>query len=560
MRNAAIFYDLENVLGGYGDGLGRRVAGLSLDDIERQISQGRYQGSIGSYAVKRAYADWSTPNLKVLRKALVEQGIEPRQVFGFGDGGKTNAADIELVIDVLELAYTRPEVSLFVIVSGDGGFGSVVRKLHEFGKTVVVAGYPERSGRALRAVCDEFVELRRVSADPKAPATPVPAPITAPVAGNGTSAGKVGLWVDFERAAPAPPATPALDRATHAQAVRDLIIALQADERCRARLGDGVSLALFGALAYRYVDRGEVRASGGLQALLGQALPGTGYVIEHPGTGQARLIAEGDGAPASQPPSPTRPQPEVFTELSEVDPRMLPFELRPLVEQRLQDMPDDQLPMTMIGNLMPGPEIRQVIRDFYGSMTSLLRVALSVSDACVVRMTNQAADTAVRWRDAAVEAADAEILAELPPLTEDRYARVLLRRAQLGMPDDPNDLHDIMTALVAAPPRGGETVEDVAARLVEDGTVPEAVELATLTDTLHSLNQMEVLGAAALGDSLQELRDELGRKLSVVLAEHDVNAEYLLPELLGPSVVGAQDGVADVEPAPSEPAVIDEAG
>src|SRR6185436_11946517 len=79
--------------------------------------------------------------------------------FGFDRGEKKNAADIELVIDAIDLAYTRPALTTFVIVSGDGGFSSLVKKLHELGKSALVCAYPDRISPALRAVCDVYVDL-----------------------------------------------------------------------------------------------------------------------------------------------------------------------------------------------------------------------------------------------------------------------------------------------------------------------------------------------------------------------------------------------------------------
>lgn len=193
-RDTAMFFDLENVLGGYGKNLSSRLEQVSLPAIVQAIRQhGGTAGVIKEFAVKRAYADWSVTRLASLRRQLVEQGIEPRQTFAFGSQGKTNAADVELVIDVLDLAYMRPEISTFVIVSGDGGFGTLVRKLHEFGKTVVIGAYERDTSRGLRAVCDYFVDLS--SADLLESSEPVestseatPETVQTPIARNGAIA------------------------------------------------------------------------------------------------------------------------------------------------------------------------------------------------------------------------------------------------------------------------------------------------------------------------------------------------------------------------------------
>lgn len=155
--NTAVFFDIENVLGGYDNDAIATVSISQIMDIIRQ--EGSNAGLISSVAVNRAYANWSIARLSVLRREIVEQGIEPKQIFGFDRGEKKNAADIELVIDAIDLAYTRPALTTFVIVSGDGGFSSLVKKLHELGKAVVVCAHPDRISPALRAVCDVYVDL-----------------------------------------------------------------------------------------------------------------------------------------------------------------------------------------------------------------------------------------------------------------------------------------------------------------------------------------------------------------------------------------------------------------
>jgi hypothetical protein len=96
--------------------------------------------------------------METLRREMTENGIEPRQIFGFDPEGLKNAADIELVIDAMDLAYLRPEIRTYVLVTRDGGFASLARKLHELGKSVVVCSGP-RCSHALRSVADRFIYL-----------------------------------------------------------------------------------------------------------------------------------------------------------------------------------------------------------------------------------------------------------------------------------------------------------------------------------------------------------------------------------------------------------------
>lgn len=157
--NTAIFYDIENLLKGYSFSQ-QMIANLSLGEILEAIQQ---TGKIGQIAVQRAYANWSDPRLAIMRGEINELGVDPIQVFGFSREQKKNAADIQLAIDAVDLAHVRPALEVFVIVSGDGGFASLAKKLHEYGKTVIGCAYRSATSRTFRAVCDDFVWI----ADPE---------------------------------------------------------------------------------------------------------------------------------------------------------------------------------------------------------------------------------------------------------------------------------------------------------------------------------------------------------------------------------------------------------
>jgi uncharacterized LabA/DUF88 family protein len=151
--NTAIFYDIENLLKGYSFSY-QLLANLSLKEIMGSIKQ---TNRLGQVAVQRAYANWSDSRLANMRFEINELGIDPIQVFGFSRDQKHNAADIQLAIDAIDLAHVRPAVEVFVIVSGDGGFASLAKKLHEYGKTVIGCAYKKATNRVFQAVCDDFV-------------------------------------------------------------------------------------------------------------------------------------------------------------------------------------------------------------------------------------------------------------------------------------------------------------------------------------------------------------------------------------------------------------------
>lgn len=149
--NTAILYDIENLMGGYGNA--DMLSNLSLKDIYNEIQK----KDIGNIAIQRAYANWSDPRLNILRGDIIELGVEPIQMFGFGRGPQKNASDIQLAIDAIDIAFTRKAIEIFIIVSGDGGFSALAKKLHEYGCMVIGCAYKRATNRVFKAVCDDFV-------------------------------------------------------------------------------------------------------------------------------------------------------------------------------------------------------------------------------------------------------------------------------------------------------------------------------------------------------------------------------------------------------------------
>lgn len=151
LRNTAVFIDMENLFGGYAG----EVRGVPVKRIIAEIRRiGTELGVVSDIAIMRAYANWADGRLGVYRRELMEVGIEPIQVFGFGASVK-NAADIELVVDALSTVYEAPFIEVVVVVSGDGGFVPLVRHLHALGKYVLVVSTPSPPpNKLLRAVAD----------------------------------------------------------------------------------------------------------------------------------------------------------------------------------------------------------------------------------------------------------------------------------------------------------------------------------------------------------------------------------------------------------------------
>ncbi len=153
--NTAIFYDVENLLKGY-NASKDYISSISLKTIFKEVKK---VPNVGRVIVQKAYANWSDSRLSVMKREINELGIEPVQIFGFSHYQKKNAADIQLAVDAIDLAYVRESVDVFVIVSGDGGFSAVAKKLHEYGKYVIGCGYKSSTNYILESICDHFIGI-----------------------------------------------------------------------------------------------------------------------------------------------------------------------------------------------------------------------------------------------------------------------------------------------------------------------------------------------------------------------------------------------------------------
>jgi hypothetical protein len=129
----------------------------------------------GSATVKRAYGDWTTPNLRGWKEAINSHAIQPMQQFVYTTG--KNATDSALIIDAMDLLYTG-NLDGFCLVSSDSDFTKLASRLRESGKTVYAFGEP-RTPRSLVAACDKFVylDVLRSSEEPERLSEKAPAPM-----------------------------------------------------------------------------------------------------------------------------------------------------------------------------------------------------------------------------------------------------------------------------------------------------------------------------------------------------------------------------------------------
>ena len=160
----AMFCDFENVA------LGVRDANYEKFDIKPVLERLLLKGSI---VLKKAYCDWD--RYKSFKATMHEANFELIEIPHVRQSGK-NSADIRMVVDALDLCYTKSHVNTFVIVSGDSDFSPLVSKLRENAKYVIGVGVKQSTSDLLIANCDEFIfyddlvrEIQRSAArrDPK---------------------------------------------------------------------------------------------------------------------------------------------------------------------------------------------------------------------------------------------------------------------------------------------------------------------------------------------------------------------------------------------------------
>src|ERR1700730_2657599 len=145
----AVFVDFENLVLG------------AVKELPDQANPAPYEAitrlcrGYGNASVRRAYADWANPRFGSHQDDLAMNGVDLIQVARVGIQNK-NAADIRMAVDAMETLIVHPEVSVFVLVSGDGDYSPLVQRLREFGKWVVGVGTEANASRKLISVCSEY--------------------------------------------------------------------------------------------------------------------------------------------------------------------------------------------------------------------------------------------------------------------------------------------------------------------------------------------------------------------------------------------------------------------
>jgi uncharacterized protein (TIGR00288 family) len=159
----AVYLDLENII------LGAQDAHYPKFDIQKVLERFLLKGHI---VMKKAYCDWA--RYAEFKRGLHEAAFELIEIPHVRQSGK-NSADIRMVVDALDLCYTKGHVDTFVIISGDSDFSPLVSKLRENAKKVIGMGVKNSTSNLFISNCDEFIyydDLVRKEVSRAARATP----------------------------------------------------------------------------------------------------------------------------------------------------------------------------------------------------------------------------------------------------------------------------------------------------------------------------------------------------------------------------------------------------
>ncbi|MGH8092986.1 MAG: NYN domain-containing protein [Chthoniobacterales bacterium] len=167
----AVFLDLENIA------LGAHDAQFPPFDVRKVTERLLLKGHI---VVKKAYCDFE--RYKAFKRGLHEAAFEMIEIPHVRQSGK-NSADIRMVVDALDLCYTKSHVDTFVIISGDSDFSPLVSTLRENDKTVIGVGVKQSTSDLFITNCDEFIyydDLVRTETTRKRQSAPAPGPVKTP--------------------------------------------------------------------------------------------------------------------------------------------------------------------------------------------------------------------------------------------------------------------------------------------------------------------------------------------------------------------------------------------
>lgn len=161
----AVFIDFENLALGFKNRTDRFQIGLVLDRLVEK----------GKIIVKKAYADWA--RYADYKRELHERAIELVEIPKRSMTGK-NSADIRMVVDAMDLSYSKEHIDTFTVVSGDSDFSPLISKLKENGKHVIGLGMKDSTSDLLIRNCDEFIYYEDLERSKHSPSVQKPMPST----------------------------------------------------------------------------------------------------------------------------------------------------------------------------------------------------------------------------------------------------------------------------------------------------------------------------------------------------------------------------------------------
>jgi uncharacterized protein (TIGR00288 family) len=144
-KQVALFIDFENVA------ISAETAFERLDTAKLIETAEKY----GRVVSRRAYGDWT--RFSKYSQDLLEHAIEAIQMFHYGGHNTKNAADIQMVVDILEMMFSHPEIDVFVLATGDSDFSAIARKLRSYSKYVIGIGLQRATSEVLVKACDQFL-------------------------------------------------------------------------------------------------------------------------------------------------------------------------------------------------------------------------------------------------------------------------------------------------------------------------------------------------------------------------------------------------------------------
>jgi len=140
----AVYIDFENVATSAEANLGEFDVTAVMDLLRTR----------GRLLIKRAYGDWG--RFHRYRRAMLENGVDLFQLYSVGIQQK-NRADVRLAIDAIETVFTRPNIDVYAVISGDSDFTELIHKLRDHGKYTIGIGLHAATSDLLRRACDEFI-------------------------------------------------------------------------------------------------------------------------------------------------------------------------------------------------------------------------------------------------------------------------------------------------------------------------------------------------------------------------------------------------------------------